>query len=557
MKGFLASLVLVAIVYGRTLGFGFARSREERLADAVGFVDLAAIWNGVFMDLSRLTEGVEGFSSLWRPTLNVLYLLAGWLSDGEAWGFRLISLLVLVAIAWRARLLLGKNQGRDLVLCLIVLHPMMSAAVIDISAMPSLLMTLGTVMAVTTSGKKAFWSTLFAVGAHEAAAVIPAISVCFRRDGNGQVRGPDRWRWPLLALIVWGATLFGLRSASVLSASAVSVPDTESMRLAAANMWFYMGRLLIPMDPVFARSAPVHMDPWPAFAWVGLLLVFWVVARLERPRVQPVGPGFAAGFSAVVLALLAAGGLVSELPGYGEGRLALPIVGVAWMLASRPTGRMAAWTLVPTFFALTMMRVGVWSNADDLWAESHRARPQDTMVSLEYGKRINTSNPALAVGLFEHVLADDPIGVRQWEAHVGMIHAWLALGSDHRALPHLARVADPTDESDSWLLVRRCLLETRFGFDERDYGEGVVLYPLARVCGEAAERYPQDARLANAAGVEAAVRGDFARARKYLQRAVELNPHSAEVRRNFSHIPMNVAGWNNDEPISPDPAAAP
>jgi hypothetical protein len=38
---------------------------------------------------------------------------------------------------------------------------------------------------------------------------------------------------------------------------------------------------------------------------------------------------------------------------------------------------------------------------------------------------------------------------------------------------------------------------------------------------------------------------------------VELAPHSAEVRRNFSRIPMNVTGWVQDEPISPDPAAAP
>jgi len=557
VRGLFASIVLVALAYGRTLGFGFARSREERLAEAVGLIDLAGIWNGVFMDLSRLTDGVEGFSPLWRPTLNVAYLVAGWLSGGEAWGFRLVAMIVLVVIGWRARLMVGKKQGRDLVLCLIVFHPMMSAAVIDISAMPSLLFALGAVMAVTTTGKRAFWWTLFAMGAHEAAAIIPAIALCFRRDAKGAIRPPDRVRWPLVAVGSWWALAILLRGSGFLHDVALSIPHGESARLSAANMWFYMGRLLMPMDPVFARSAPQHLEPWPAFAWVGLLVILWMVARLERPRVDPIGPGFAAGFSSVVLALLAAGGLLSEVPGYGEGRLALPIVGVAWMLASRPTGRMAAWTLVPTFFALTMMRVGVWANADDLWAESHRAQPQDTMVSLEYGKRIQTSKPALAVGLFEHVLADDAEGRRQWEAHVGSVHAWLALGADHRALPHLARVADPNDEENSWLLVRRCLLETRFGYDERDYGAGVVLYPLARVCGEAAERYPQDARLANAAGVEAAVRGDFARARKFLQRAVELDPHSAEIRRNFSHIPMNVAGWVNDEPISPDPAAAP
>jgi hypothetical protein len=557
VRGLFASIILVVLVYGRSLGFEFARSREERLAEAVGLVDLAGVWNGLFMDLSRLTDGIDGFAPLWRPSVNFAYLMAGWIGGGEAWGFRLVAMLALVVIGWRARLMVGRNKGRALVLCLIVFHPMTSAAVVDISAMPSLLLALGAVLALTSQGRRPFWWTLFALGAHEAAAIIPLIAIGFNRDGRGKVRDDGRWRWPLIAVGGWWAMLALLRFGGMLSDAAISVPKAENMRLGAANLWFYMGRLLMPLDPVFARSEPNFLEPWPALAWVALLVVLLVVVRGERPRKNPVGPGFAAGICCVLLALLATGGLMSEQPGYGEGRLALPIVGFAWMVASRAIFRNAAWVLLPMLFTLSSMRVGVWSDPVKLWAESHRAQPRDTMVSLEYGKRIQTSKPALAVGLFEQVLADGPEGRRAWQAHVGMVHSWLALGSDERALPHLAQIANPTEEENSWLLVRRCLIETRFGVDERDYAAGVVLFPLARVCGEAANRYPKDARLANAAGVEAAVRGDFGRAREFLQRAVELAPHSAEVRRNFSRIPMNVAGWVLDEPISPDPAAAP
>ena len=557
MRGLFASLILVALVYGRSLGFDFARTREERLAEAVGLVDLAGVWNGLFMDLSRLTDGIDGFTPLWRPTVNFAYLVAGWLGGGEAWGFRLVSMIALVVIGWRARVLVGRNRGRALVLCLIVFHPMTSAAVVDISAMPSLLLAMGAVLALTAPGRRPFWWTLVALGAHEAAAIIPLIAIGFNRDGHGKARDDNRWRWPVLALGTWWALLGLLRFGGILSDAAISVPKAEGMRLGAANLWFYMGRLLMPMEPVFARSAPEFLEPWPALAWVGLLVVLLVVVRGERPRKNPVGPGFAAGICCVLFALLATGGLMSEEPGYGEGRLALPIVGLAWMVASRPVFRNAAWVVVPMMLSLSAMRVGVWSDPVALWAESHRAQPTDTMVSLEYGKRIQTSQPALAVGLFEQVLADDAHGRRKWEANVGLVHSWLALGADDRALPHLAQIADPTDGENGWLLVRRCLIETRFGVDELDYKSGVVLYPLARVCGEAANRYPKDARLANAAGVEAAVRGDFGRAREFLQRAVELAPHSTEIRRNFSRIPMNVAGWVHDEPISPDPAAAP
>ena len=100
-------------------------------------------------------------------------------------------------------------------------------------------------------------------------------------------------------------------------------------------------------------------------------------------------------------------------------------------------------------------------------------------------------------------------------------------------------------------------METRFGFDEAQYTTVAVKSSLASVCDEASNRYPMDARLANAAGLEAAVRGDTERARALLRKAAELAPHNAEYRRTFSRMPMDMVGWHEDVPISPDPAAAP
>ena len=133
----------------------------------------------------------------------------------------------------------------------------------------------------------------------------------------------------------------------------------------------------------------------------------------------------------------------------------------------------------------------------------------------------------------------------------------MSLDEGRRALPHLAQLADPGDPENSWLLVRRCLLETQYGVDEADYEDGHLLAPLSQVCQESARRYPQDARLVNAAGMEAAMRGDSEEARYFLQMAVQLAPHDASYRRNFSRIPMHVTGWGSEGSISPDPAAAP
>ena len=560
VRGLLASFLLVALVYGRALGFGFARVEEAQLAEAVGVVDLAGIWNGIFMNLARVGDGDGGLSGLWRPSVNVAYLLAGWIGQGDAWAFRLLALASLVVLGWSSRKMLGRSRGRDLVLMLVVLHPMMSAAVLDVLALPSLLMAVCAVLAVTTTGRAPVFWTMAAMGAHEAAAIIPFIAMGFRVDAKGERRGDERWTRPALGVLAWWLLLFVLETAGVIGRDAISIPTLEGVSHSAAQVWFYAGRLLLPIAPVFARSAPEFLSPWTGLAWVGLLTVLWVSLRSKKPRIEPVGPGFAAGLCCVLLALLAAGGLVSVVPGYGEGRLALPIVGLAWMLASRHTSRVASWTLVPLFFVLTLSRVGVWKDPIGLWAESHRALPGDAMVSLEYGQRLIATNPTMAVGLMGQVLSatgPSTSDAQRYKAHIGAIQAWFEIGNDKRALPHLAAIADPDSEQGDWLLVRRCVLETRFGVDEASYTPGTVLSPIARVCTEAARRFPRHARLANAAGVEAAIRGDAERARYFLQRAVELAPHNADYRRSFSLIPMNVMGWSSDEPLSPDPAAAP
>ncbi|MEC8194578.1 MAG: hypothetical protein VX127_17720 [Myxococcota bacterium] len=554
LRGLALCTALTALVYGRSLNFDFARTEELKLADAMGRTDLAALWGGLLMDPSRIA--VE-FSPLWRPVSNAMYLAAGWAGEGRAWAFHAVSMVGLVVLMWAARRTIGRRRGRDLVALLIAFHPMTSAAVIDVSALPLLWSAAWAVLAVTAAPRWAALFTLLSIGCHEAGFVIPVIAAGIRRDANGHKRDPLRWLWPLGACTV-GLALGGLmRWSGLIASTAIGLPSTTGITEAAAHAWFYMARLFVPLFPVFARSPPEFPAPWPAFAWVFVLVVLFAVLRVRAPRDEPIGPGFAAGFCCVMLGLLATGGMVSSIAGYGEDRLILPIVGLAWMLSSRPVGRSAGWALLTAFVPLTFLRVEVWSAPVQLWAESHRARPSDVMVSLEYGQRLVPIDPAMTVGLLEQVVAADQGDETDFKARVGLIQAWFELGQDRRALPHLARIADPTDQRHSWLLVRRCILETRFGVDEEQYTTVAVKSSLASVCDEASNRFPKDARLANAAGLEAAVRGDTERARELLKKAAELAPHNAEYRRSFSRMPMDMMGWHEDVPISPDPAAAP
>ena len=526
-------------------------------ASVLGLTDLVGVLSGLFVDLGAVAPNEHIFSDYWRPISSLSYLAAAWLSSGEAWGFRLIALVLLAVLAWAASREVRLGYGRDLVLLLVVLHPMMSAAVVDISGIPLLLCAVFGVLAVTSPGAGAFFYTLLAVGSHEAAAVTPLIAMTLSRDSMGQRRPHSRWTLALGAVAVWWLVSSLMVLSGVISIEAVSVPTADSLVEAGAQAWFYIERLLLPFSPLFIREAPAFEAPWPALAWAGLLVALWLAIRVRFERSEPAGPGFSAGFTCIVTVLLAAGGMLSESAGYGEDRLVLPIVGLAWMLASRPPTRVAAWTLVPLFGTLTVLRVGVWADPVALWAESHKARPNDAVVSLGYGQRIITTDPGQAVGLFASVIDSASSDDAKFRAHVGSIQAYFELNNERGALPHLAAVADPNDPNHGWLLVRRCILETRYSVDEAHYADGKVKSPLVRVCGEAASRYPMHARLANAAGIEAAIRGDTERAQAFIQRAVELAPGNSEYRETFARIPMHTLGWGMGELLSPDPAAAP
>ena len=201
-NGLIASLILVALLYWRGLTYGFVREGEKAFATALGVTDLTGVWTGFLSNLSAVASDPNVFSTLWRPTVNLAMLGAGWLGGGQPWAFRLVALTALVLMAWSARRMVGRGLGRDLVLCLVVFHPMMSAAVLDLSALPMLLMATCTVLALNFSGRKAFIFTLLAMGSHEAAAVTPLLAMAFARDGSGQVRSDARWQGPMAAVFL-------------------------------------------------------------------------------------------------------------------------------------------------------------------------------------------------------------------------------------------------------------------------------------------------------------------------------------------------------------------
>ena len=291
MRRLFASIVLVFLIYGRALWYEFVRPAEGEMAKAVGLIDTVGIFNGLMINLSRVSDDPSGFSALWRPTVNLVYLLSGWLGGGAAWPFHLFALLMLSVLAWRASAAVSPGAGRTLVLLLVCLHPMMSAAVLDVSAMPSLLLALCGVFAVTTRKWRSFWWTYAALGAHEAAIFLPFVAMALRRDVAGELRRPQRWQWPLLGVFGWFGTQGVLAGAGMLTHAAISLPQLDGAQQSASLVWFYLGRLFVPFVPVYSRTLPHFEAPWPALAWVALLVSLLFLVRLGRARDRPSGSG--------------------------------------------------------------------------------------------------------------------------------------------------------------------------------------------------------------------------------------------------------------------------
>ena len=61
-RGLIASLLLVALLYGRGLGYGFVREGEEAFVSALGVTDLTGIWSGFFRNLAAIAADPAVFS---------------------------------------------------------------------------------------------------------------------------------------------------------------------------------------------------------------------------------------------------------------------------------------------------------------------------------------------------------------------------------------------------------------------------------------------------------------------------------------------------------------
>jgi hypothetical protein len=547
----IGALFLVALLYGQSLGFGFVRPSELALGQAMVAVDALSLLDALTSDLSRLNVDGVGFRPDWQPLVALSFVFDGLLGAGEAWSFHLTNLLLMVALSVLASVRIPGGAGRWLVLILVVAHPMQTATVLDISARGELLLAVFATAALVVRGAWAPLWAFMAMAAHPVGIVVPILAVV---AGSVSVeRARRRFLAHGFALVAWVSLRVGLGTVGV-------VPDTgfwgseQSVWSAAAHTWVYLQQLAVPAQHVFGQSPLVFDSEIQGLAAASLLLgaLFLVRVRGAGDRPSP-----RVSVSIVLLPLLFSSGFLSGSEGYGEARLSWPIVGLAWLLVSRPSIQGMGWAMAPLWVGLTFFRVGDWSSSVVLWESAHRQVPSDLHIAHHLGHALRETDPPRAAGMLELVTQDWGNRKRRMSAHRGLVDVYQRLGKNRQLLSHLAVVADPRLPGQSEFLALRCKLETHYATVEAHYPVGTVAAPLAHVCRVAARSYPSDAELQNAAGMEAAVRGDFETAVKLFRLAVQLDPDNNAFRRDLAQLPSASMGWGRGGPLSPDPAAAP
>ncbi len=546
----LAALLLVAALYGQSVWFGFCRPEQFALGEAMLVADPLSLLDAFTTDLSALNGDVHGFRGDWHPVVALSYVIDGLLGGGKAWSFHLSNVVLLGLIGWLAAFRLPKGPSRWLVLVLVVAHPMQTASVLDVSARGELLLALFGTAALVTRGRWSFVCSLLAMASHPVGVLAPLLAVV------GSRAKPGLQRMVLLghagAMAIW----FGLRTILGEMATVRLTPilgSVAEVQSAPAHVWVYLLQLMVPAEPVFGRS-PLRFEPeMEGVAAASLLIIGLALIRFKGSPGQR-SPVYCTAL--VILPLLLGTGLLSGMGEYGEARLCWSVVGLAWLLVCRPSFQGMGWAMVPLWVGLSVFRVGDWSSSTRLWETAYNNVSSDLLIAHHLGRALVDTEPARAAGLLEQVTQDWDHEQRRLQAHRTLVDVYRTLGKDRDSLPHLARVADPRVPGTGDLLMLRCKLETRYGILERDYPTGTVSAPLAQVCTVAAGQRPTDASLQNAAGMEAAVRGDYEAATELFRRAVELEPDNGRFRRDLAQLPTPTLSWGLGDPLSPDPAAA-
>ncbi len=514
MVRLLVSLGLAFLLYGRTIGYPLIRP-----------IEATGGWLGP------------------TPLVEASFAIDAVIGGGADWAFRLTQILLLGLLGWVASGAVPRGTRRALILLLVVAHPMLLGSVMDPSARGELLLALVGTLALTRSGLRAGLYSLLAMAVHPLGTLLPVLGLWMPRAPKGKGR---QIPWRLVAVALWWAWRLVMGGAALLG-------DVQNMgaglKDAGAHAAMYARQLLFPLDPIYARTLPSFTDLEAGVGWTLWALALGGGLFFAR-RLKTQGVGLGAGLVLMALPLLLGSGIGPGAGGYGEARLAWPVVGMAWALSAALPLRMAAFALVPLLLGVTGIRAGDHKGPAQVWERVHETLPDDPMVQLALAHALAEVDPDRAIGLLETALVDLDDPDEKLRVRRALVQAYMLLDLKHEVRRHLAVLADPAVDGTASEMRQRCLLAAELGDEVWE----VESAPITEVCAAVVAQAPEDLKLLKAAGLVAVGAGAPLEGREYLIRAVELAPEETQLRLLLSNLPLGKVEWHTSGPASPEPA---
>ncbi len=466
-------LAATAVAYRGVIANGFVWDDEHTVANNPAIASLSLIGSWFLPPSPNATSLLK--ETNYRPVLVTSYAIDHALWGGDPSGYHLtnlgVHLAAVVLVFLLARRLWGLPSAAVAAALLAAVHPLNAEAVNYISARSSSLMTVLVLAAVwqydrvrvdpAAGGVRPSWKRLLrlgvalgfgliALGAKEAAAVLPVLIIVWDRARRGN---NEAWRVTLAhSLPWWGivAAFLGVRAWVLHGALELDTSRPEqawgqaalfALKIALTSVvgWLWPTRLAIDHGwpwTIGAREGAVLL-----MGGIGFALATWGMFRLDRRM------GWCVAWFWVALLPLTALPVVSRLTLYQDHRVYLGGVGLAWMFgrvavlgANRLwpfwSIRVAAWLGAGVLTAAALVadaaRTAVWINADRLWDNVIEQYPGSILGADHEGLRfLNAGRLDRAREIFERSASTEP-RFPMTHNYLGIVYA--KLGQRDRAI---------------------------------------------------------------------------------------------------------------------------
>ncbi len=464
-------LAATAVAYRGVIANGFVWDDEHTVADNPAIASLSLIGSWFLPPSPNATSLLK--ETNYRPVLVTSYAIDHALWGGNPSGYHLtnlgVHLAVVVLVFLLARRLWGLPSAAVAAALLAAVHPINAEAVNYISARSSSLMTVMVLAAVwqydrvrvdpAAGGARPSWKRLLrlgvalgfgliALGAKEAAAVLPVLIIVWDRAQRGN---SETWRVTLAySLPWWGivAVFLGVRAWVFYGALDRGWPEEAwgqvvlfSLKIALTSVAGWLWPTGLAIDHGWPWTIGPQEAAFLVLGGIGFALVTWGIFRFDRRM------GWCVVWFWVTLLPLTALPVVSRLTLYQDHRLYLGGVGLAWLFgrvvvlgANRLrlgwSMRGAAWlgagVLIATALVVDAARTAVWSNADRLWDEVIEQYPGSILGADHVGLRLlNAGKLDQAREIFERSAGTEP-RFPMTHNYLGVVYA--KLGQRERAI---------------------------------------------------------------------------------------------------------------------------